>query len=44
MPIADPFLDFARALILIDTLQWPAFSRGLGGRPDYVAPSMDVTA
>ncbi len=40
----DPFLDFARALILIDTMQWPAFCNGLAGRPDYIAPSIDVTA
>jgi acyl-CoA thioesterase II len=40
----DPFLDFARALILIDTLQWPAFSRGLKEPPDYIAPSLNVTA
>jgi acyl-CoA thioesterase II len=43
-PTADPFLDFARALVFIDTLQWPAFCRGLHEPPDYVAPSMDVTA
>jgi acyl-CoA thioesterase II len=40
----DPFLDFARALILIDTLQWPAFCRGLAEKPNYIAPSLDVTA
>jgi acyl-CoA thioesterase len=40
----DPFLDFARALIFIDTLQWPAFCHGLKEQPDYIAPSLDVTA
>jgi acyl-CoA thioesterase II len=39
----DPFLDFSRALILIDTLQWPAFNRGLAEYPGYIAPSLDVT-
>jgi acyl-CoA thioesterase II len=43
-PTADPFLDHARALILIDTLQWPAFCSGLASQPDYIAPSLDVTA
>ncbi|HEX3756139.1 MAG TPA: thioesterase family protein [Rhizomicrobium sp.] len=43
-PAADPFLDSARALILIDTLQWPAFCRGLAAQPSYIAPSLDVTA
>ena len=41
---ADPFLDFSRALILIDTLQWPAFNHGLAEFPSYIAPSLDVTA
>ncbi|MGH6870436.1 MAG: thioesterase family protein [Rhizomicrobium sp.] len=40
----DPFLDSARSLVLIDTLQWPAFNRGLSERPSYIAPSLDVTA
>jgi acyl-CoA thioesterase II len=43
-PTPDPFLDFSRALILIDTLQWPAFNRGLAEHPSYIAPSLDVTA
>ncbi|HEY2068452.1 MAG TPA: thioesterase family protein [Rhizomicrobium sp.] len=41
---ADVFLDYARALVLIDTLQWPAFTRGLSDWPNYIAPSLDVTA
>ncbi|HTW36319.1 MAG TPA: thioesterase family protein [Rhizomicrobium sp.] len=40
----DVFLDFARALVMIDTYPWPAFGRGLDTSPDYVAPTLDVTA
>lgn len=40
----DPFLDFSRALILIDTYPWIAFNRGLTKRPDYIAPTLDITA
>jgi acyl-CoA thioesterase II len=43
-PTSDPFLDFARALVMIDTMQWPAFNHGLAKYPDYIAPSLDVTA
>ena len=39
----DAFLDACRPLILIDTLLWPTHHRGLADRPDYVAPSLDVT-
>lgn len=39
----DAFLDACRPLILIDTLLWPTHHRGLAERPDYVAPSLDVT-
>jgi acyl-CoA thioesterase len=39
----DPFLDCARALLLIDTILWPAFNRGLKTRADYIAPSLDVS-
>ncbi len=39
----DVFLDYVRPLILIDTLIWPAHHRGLGPRPDYIAPSLDLT-
>ena len=41
---ADPFLDFARALVMIDTYPWIAFGRGLDREPDYVAPTLDLTA
>lgn len=39
----DAFLDACRPLILIDTLLWPTHHRGLAERPDYIAPSLDVT-
>lgn len=39
----DAFLDACRPLILIDTLLWPTHHRGLADRPNYVAPSLDVT-
>jgi acyl-CoA thioesterase II len=39
----EVFLDCVRPLILIDTLIWPAHNRGLAGRPDYLAPSLDLT-
>jgi acyl-CoA thioesterase II len=41
----DPFVDAARALLLIDTMVWPAACRAYD--PDqraYIAPSLDVTA
>lgn len=39
----DPFLEAARALLLIDTMSWPAASLP---HPDsaYLAPNLDVTA
>lgn len=40
---ADPFLDAARSVVLIDTLQWPAHCRGLTSPPDYIAPSLDLS-
>ncbi len=41
---SDLFLDCARPLVLIDTLQWPAHHRGLkDGYPNYIAPSLDVS-
>ncbi|HTQ13686.1 MAG TPA: thioesterase family protein [Rhizomicrobium sp.] len=43
-PTTDPFLDFSRALILIDTFPWIAFGRGQEGQPDYTAPTLDLTA
>lgn len=39
----DPFLDQARALLLIDTLVWPTFARSLSERPAYIAPSLDLS-
>lgn len=39
----DAFLDCARAVILIDTMIWPTHHRGLAERPDYIAPSLDLT-
>jgi acyl-CoA thioesterase II len=39
----DVFLDCARPLILIDTLQWPAHNRSLSAQPGYIAPSLDVS-
>lgn len=39
----DAFLDACRSLVLIDTMLWPTHHRGLAERPDYVAPSLDVT-
>ena len=43
-PTNDVFLDYARALVMIDTGPWPAFCRAFGDQPDYVAPTLDVTA
>jgi len=40
---ADPFLDAARALVLIDTLVWPA-SCQRHVAPAFVAPNLDVVA
>lgn len=38
---SDAFLDAARSLILIDTMQWPAAWHAHSA-PDYVAPSLDL--
>ncbi len=40
----DSFLDSGRPLLLIDTLLWPAHAAGLASPPDYIAPSLDVSA
>jgi acyl-CoA thioesterase II len=40
----DAWLDQARALLLIDTMLWPAHWRGEPPGADYAAPSLDVTA
>lgn len=39
----DVWLDFARAVILLDTLIWPTHHRGRAEAPDYIAPSLDLT-
>lgn len=39
----DPFVDAARALILIDTMSWPATCRAYDEQRRYIAPSLDVT-
>ena len=39
----DPFLDGARALILIDTNIWRAYNRGQSEPPQHGAPSLDLT-
>jgi acyl-CoA thioesterase II len=39
----DPFLDGARALVLIDTSIWRAYNRGQSELPKHVAPSLDLT-
>jgi acyl-CoA thioesterase-2 len=41
---ADPFVDAARSLLLIDTMGWPATCRAYPRDNGYVAPSLDVTA
>jgi len=43
-PTKDLFLDYARALMMIDTGPWPAFTRAFAAEPDYVAPTLDLTA
>jgi acyl-CoA thioesterase II len=40
----DPFADAARALLLIDTMGWPAACSAHPRDTGYVAPSMDVNA
>lgn len=39
----DAFLDFCRAVILLDTMIWPAFAGSLDAQADYIAPSLDLT-
>ena len=39
----DVWLDNARSLLLVDTIQWPSWHRGLKEKPNYIAPSLDVT-
>jgi acyl-CoA thioesterase II len=40
----DPFVDAARALLLIDTMAWPAACQPHVPASAYIAPSLDVTA
>jgi acyl-CoA thioesterase II len=40
----DPFTDAARALLLIDTMSWPAACQPYVPDAGYVAPSLDVSA
>lgn len=40
----DPFIDAARALLLIDTMTWPAACQPYVPESGYIAPSLDVTA
>ena len=39
---ADPFLDAARALLVLDKVLWPVAARGHPENPDLYAPSIDV--
>jgi acyl-CoA thioesterase len=39
----DPFVDAGRALLLADTVGWPAAVRAYGSELPYYAPSIDVT-
>jgi acyl-CoA thioesterase len=41
---ADPFVDAGRSLLLLDTLFWPAASRGHPANQDWYAPSVDIQA
>lgn len=41
--VGDPFLDAARAVVLIDTSIWRAYNRGQSQLPQHVAPSLDLT-
>jgi acyl-CoA thioesterase II len=39
---AEPVLDAARALLVLDTVLWPVAARGHPENPDLYAPSVDV--
>jgi acyl-CoA thioesterase II len=41
---ADPYLDAARTLLVLDTAMWPAADRGHPENRDLYAPSIDVQA
>jgi acyl-CoA thioesterase-2 len=40
----EPFLDAGRALLLLDTLTWPAACQPHAPDPAFTAPNLDVTA
>jgi acyl-CoA thioesterase II len=40
----DPYLDAARALLLIDTMGWPAVMMARSDPPQFVAPTIEVSA
>jgi acyl-CoA thioesterase II len=40
----DPWTDAARALVLIDTMTWPAASQPHSPQTAFTAPNLDVTA
>lgn len=42
-PTPDPFDDYGRLLVLIDTLPWPSFHKSLPVPPTYIAPSLDLS-
>jgi acyl-CoA thioesterase len=39
----DPFVDAARAVVLLDTMSWPAATQAHSSPTPYVAPSLDVS-
>ncbi len=41
---ADPYVDAARTLLVLDTILWPAADRGHPENADFYAPSIDVQA
>jgi len=41
---ADPYLDAARGLLILDTVLWPAADRGHPENTEWYAPSIDVQA
>eukprot|EP01037_Dinobryon_pediforme_P014911 gene14911-15049_t len=42
-PTPDPFDDYGRLLVLIDTLPRPSFHKSLPEPPTYIAPSLDLS-
>jgi acyl-CoA thioesterase len=39
---ADPFVDAARSLLLLDTMGWPATMRGYAPPVEFIAPNVDL--